>query len=620
MHPFWTFARRMLRYRGLVVAALVMAMLSAGTFGAGLLAIKPVLEKILDADGRDLPVMAADLNAKLAANSLLHNVQIPRSWIDALPRGKFTAAVSIVCSIGIMTIFGAAVSFLHAFLSLTVVNRTTTNIRREAFHRVLRLPLRDIVLGGPTDAVARIMADTQQLGGGFNALLSKAVIEAFKAMAAVVVAFILDWRLALIGMLIGPVLAVVIRKLGKKIRRATKSAMQSQSTLYLAALEALQGLRVVKVHTTERYEAGRFHRVNKEVMREQNRVRTARALASPLIEALSLFIVGALALIAVKAILDNKLEPAAFIMTLGALGFAAAALKPLTGIVNDIQASAASADRLTELFAMAPEPGHGLRLPKLARHHQSIEFRNVTFTYPKQERPALDNINLTIEHGKTVAVVGPNGSGKTTLFSLVPRLFDPDVAEPGQPQGSILIDGHDVKEVSVRSLRRQIGVVTQETVLFRGSIAANIAYGAKGVTRERVIEAAKKARADEFITALPQGYDTPVAEQGLSLSGGQRQRLAIARAILRDPAILILDEATSMIDADSEAKIAAALGDFSRGRTCLIVAHRLSTVVNADHIVVMDQGRIVDQGGHAELLARCETYGRIARHQLVAGT
>jgi ATP-binding cassette, subfamily B, bacterial MsbA len=333
---------------------------------------------------------------------------------------------------------------------------------------------------------------------------------------------------------------------------------------------------------------------------------------------------------------------------LGSLGIAGASLKPLTGILNDIQQSAGAAARLREVLALESEPGHGNRLPVLARHQKSIEFENVSLTYPGGGAPALTSISLKIAHGQTVAFVGPNGSGKTTLLALVPRLFDPDDAPataapelqlpaltsdatgPICAGGRVLIDGHDIREYSVRSLRRQIAVVTQETVLFKGTIRSNIAYGAGNVDDARITDAARRARAEEFIKEKPGGYDSLIGENGSGLSGGQRQRLAIARAILRDPAILILDEATSMIDADSESKIAEAIADFVSGRknaeggrassrTCLIVAHRLSTVVNADRIVVMDAGRIVDQGTHRELLGRCPVYRLIARTQLGLG-
>jgi ABC-type multidrug transport system fused ATPase/permease subunit len=608
MDTFWTYARRMFRYRWTMVLALLFAALSAGGLGAGLLALKPVLDNILG-DRKDLPMLAREFNGKADLAW-----QIPESVIQQLPTGAFTAVFLIMCALAVLTLLGAVANFMHAYLSLTVVNRTTANIRRDAFHRVLRLPLKDVVTGGPTDAISRIVNDTNNLGQGFNALLSKALAQLTKGFAGLIAAFIYDWKLAAAALLVAPVLGVVIRKLGTRIRRASRHALESQGGLYSAAVEALQGLRVVKVHTTERYEAGRFHRINKDVMHQLNRVRTARALASPAVEVVTIFALGTLVLVAARAIDQKSLDPGNLIGTLMALGVAGAALKPLTGFINDIQSAAGAADRLGELMRAAPEPGHDNRLPKLARHAESIRFEGVTFTYPRTNRPALDGISLQIRQGQRVAIVGPNGSGKTTLLALVPRLFDPD---PGR--GAVLIDGRDIREVSVRSLRRQIGVVTQETILFRGTIRGNIAYGADDATEERIIAAAMKARAHDFISALPQGYDAPVGEQGLTLSGGQRQRIAIARAILRDPSILILDEATSMIDADSEAKITEALSEFSTGRTCLIVAHRLSTVINADRIVVMDSGRIVDDGRHVELMQRCGVYRLIAENQLVKG-
>jgi subfamily B ATP-binding cassette protein MsbA len=634
--PFWFFARRMFRYRGTVAAAVAMALISAGSMGTGMVGTLPVLGNILG-EGKSLPEILTGLNTRLGGI-------LPQPWIDSLPRGPFTAVFWIVAALGALTIIGGMANFLHAFLSLTVVQRTVANIRREAFHRVLRLPLKDIVAGGTSDKVSRIVGDTAALEAGFNSLLSRALAQSTKGLASFLAAIVIEWRLTTAALLVAPVLYQVIRKLGKRIRRASRSAMQSQAGLYGAAVEALQGLRVVKVHTTERYEAGRFHRINKDVMREMLRVRSARAIASPLVEVLSVLVVGALFLIAAKLTIDGKLDPKRVISCLVALGMAGASLKPLTGLLNDIQGSAAAAARIKELLDATPEPGHDSALPRLPRHAEALEFRDITFTYPGASQPALDRVNLRVRHGERIAVVGPNGSGKTTLLAMVPRLFDPDSAAlppaptlngdarvahgpahtaplAGTPNGSaagaILIDGRDIRQFSVRSLRRQIGVVTQETVLFRGTIRANIGYGAEDVSAEAVEAAARLARAHEFIQGIPGGYEALVGEQGLTLSGGQRQRLAIARAILRQPSILILDEATSMVDADSEAKIAEALAEFAQGRTCLIVAHRLSTVINADRIVVMDQGRIVDEGTHAELMGRCDIYRLIAEKQLV---
>lgn len=617
MDPFWSFARRMLRYRSVVVAAVIMAFLSAGGLGVGLLAIKPVLETILGTERRGLPEMAVELN-----DSGRLPWPIPQHVIDSLPPGPFTALVIIMVALAVLTVAGGVANFLHQYLAITVVNRTVTAVRREAFHRVVRLPLGLVfspreggAAGGASDAISRIVNDTAGLGQGLTALLSKATAQLLKGVAALLAALVIDWKLTAIALLVAPGLFFVIRRLGKKIRRASKRALVSQADLYLAANEALQGLRVVKVHNAERVEAGRFHRINKQVMRELNRVRTARALASPLVEGLSIFVLGGLMLGAGKAIIDGHLAAETLLTVLAALFAAGASLKPLTGLVNDIQQSGAAAERLKELLSAPPEPGHDATLAKLPRHRESIEFRRVYLTYPRAERPVLYDINLRVEHGETIAVVGPNGSGKTTLLALIPRLFDPD-SGPGRVGGQVLIDGRDIRLVNLRSLRRQIGVVTQETVLFKGTIRSNIAYAAEGATEERIRDAARRARADSFVEALPKGYESEVVEQGLNFSGGQRQRIAIARAILREPAILILDEATSMVDAESEAQINAALGEFSRGRTCLIVAHRLSTVLSADRIVVMDQGRIVDVGRHAELLERCAAYRQIAQRQL----
>lgn len=605
--PFWGFAALMLRYRVVLLLALVMVCISGVTLGAGMFGALPVVKGILG-HSQGLPEIARSLNQGLADSEFAPaSLRIPEAFIDRLPASPRAALVWIMGGLALLTVIGSVANFMHAYLSQTVVNLTMTAVRRQAFHTALRSPLRAFSPGGPADAISRIVNDTSQLSNGLTVMLSKAVLQIFKGVAAVVVAFVLDWKVTGISLLVAPVLYTVIRKLGKRIKRASGAALRSQADLYAAANESLGGLRVVKVHTSERYEAGRFHRVNKRMLQELNRVRTARALASPLTEMLSIFLLCGLVLAAADAIRAGTVKPSVFILTLSSLAVAGASLKPLTGIVNDIQTAAPAAQRLRDLLAQAPEPGHDRTLPRLPRHHESIELRDVSVTYPGRTLPALDGLSVRISHGERVAIVGANGSGKTTLLGLVPRLFDPD-------RGAVLIDGVDVRAVSVRSLRSQIGVVTQDTVLFRGTIRSNIAY-ACGATEEEIVRAATMARAHEFIVQLPRGYDTPVDAAGQSLSGGQRQRLAIARAILRDPAILILDEATSMIDAESEAGISEALADFAVGRTCLIVAHRLSTVLTCGSIVVLDRGRLVDQGTHQQLLSRCEVYRQLARHQ-----
>lgn len=608
---FRRLAAGMFRYWWLAVGAVTSTVVAGLSLGGGLLTAKPVLDGILGA-GKNLPQIATEFNARLADDyRALAWLSIPDRWIAAMPPDPMDAIVILLATACALTVVGSVANYLQAYLSLTLVYQTVTAARRRAFAAALRAPLRAVFSGsGPADSISRIINDSSKVTEGLTVLMSKAILQVVKGVASLGVALVLDWRVTVGALLVAPALYLVIRRLGKRIRKYSGRALESQAGLYLAAAESLQALRVVKVHTTELYEGGRFHRINKKLLGELHRVRTARALASPLMEMLSIFLLCGLILVAAKGILSGEVAAADFILAIGCLAVAGASLKPLSGILNDIQAAMPAARRLVEMIDVAPEPGHERGLPRLPRHATSVEFRNVSLTYPGAPSPAVRGVSLAIPRGSRVAFVGPNGCGKTTLLSLVPRLFDPN-------EGSVLIDGVDIRSVAVRSLRAQVGVVTQETVLFRDTIRRNIAYGRPGATDADVERAARMARAHEFILRLPQGYDAPVAEQGQSLSGGQRQRIAIARAILRDPAILILDEATSMIDAESEARIAEALDEFGVGRTCLIVAHRLSTVLTCDRIVVMDQGAILDQGSHQELVARCSLYADLARRQFL---
>ncbi len=607
MGPFWMFAKRLLRRRLMVAGALGMAFVSATGVGAGLAGLVPVLNNILGEAHATLPDLARSLNAH--APEWLLPGGLSDEFIARLPTGRFDAVLWIVLALGAMTLIGAIANFAHSYLSLTLTTNVAAEVRRAAFKRLVRLPLGVIVAGHGQDLTSRIVNDTSALARGLQALTSKAVAQASRGAAALVVAFIIDWRLSLVMVLVAPLLAIVIRKTGKRIRKGSRGAMRSQAKLLEDASEVTRGFRVVKVFTSERAEIGRFTRHNREVLRETLRARTAQALASPLLEVIAVFALGGLALIAAKAIIDGQLAPTQFLVSLGSLGMAGAALRPLTTVIQELQIADAAAGRLKELMDMPMEEARRDRRPRLKRHNHSIEFEAVSFSYDTKAVPAVSDVNLVIEHGETVAFVGSNGCGKTTLLSLVPRLLAPT-------RGRVRIDGVDIASVSLRSLRRQIGAVSQETILFRGTIASNIAYGSLGATQRDIESAAKRAHAHTFIMQQAQGYDTPVGDAGLTLSGGQRQRLAIARALLRDPAILIMDEATSMIDSESESNIAAAVSEMSGSRTILIVAHRLTTIRSAKRIVVMDAGRIVDTGTHEELLERCGEYRDVTRHQL----
>jgi subfamily B ATP-binding cassette protein MsbA len=615
MNTFWRYAKEMLVDRWLLIAALSLSVLASAGLGAGLAGVAPILETMLPRTEGGVVVSPQTLRERAVqfneeAQSWAVGVQIPQGVVDALPTDPFKGVLYIMIALGVLTVIASAATFGHQYLALTAVYRASQRIRDRAFGHVLHLPLRAVVMGDSSDISRRVVDETERLAEGFTALVSKAASQIGKGLAALLVAIWLEWRITIVSLIIAPILWLVIRTLSRKVRKARKRAFRGQAQLLARAGNALRGMRVVKVQTAEGFERALFAQTNEGVIQQMFRARTARALSSPVSELVALGVIGVLAAVAAKAIIENQLDPTNFLLVLVCLGFAAASLRPLTGIINEVQAAAAASERLAEIMELEEEPGLDPRLPELPRHRSSIAFDNVTFTYDGAERPALIDVSLEIAHGERVAFVGPNGSGKTTILSLVPRLFAPTA-------GRVLVDEQDIAEFNVTSLRQQIGAVTQETVIFPGTIRTNIAYGNGEPSDDAIRSAIERAHADEFIDRFEKGLETPVGEQGLTLSGGQRQRLSIARVILRDPAILILDEATSMIDADSEAKIADALNEFSAGRTTLIVAHRLSTVVSADRIVVMESGRIVDQGTHSELLNRCETYRTLARTQLV---
>ena len=597
MGAFWHFAARLLRHKAQLGAALACAAISAGGLGAGLVALSPLLEFLLKKQ--------SSLAEWVAANA----PWVPSALTDRLPSDPFGGVVVVFVVLLAMTAFGATANFLHQYLSLTLCTRVVAEVRHDVFKHSVNLPLGTVLGRGPAEFVSRTIRDSAELQRGLVALTGKTVAQATKGAAAFAAAIWFDWRITLIALVAAPLIAVPLRKFGKRIRRGVYGALRAQEDLLRVANESLQGLRAVKSASAEGTAIRRFDEASHEVLRQELRVRFAQSVSSPLVEAIAIGAVSVLALIAARQIIDGKLQFDTFVLSLGALAAAGGSLKPVAGLVNEIQAASAPAERLAELTAISREDAGDRRRPALPPHGAVVRFESVSFRYDGASVDALRDVDLEIRHGERVAFVGPNGCGKTTLLSLLPRLFVPQ-------RGRVLVDGHDVAAHSLRSLRAQVGVVTQDAVLIRASIADNIRFGLGDAPIEAVRDAARRAHAAGFIERLPKGYETLVAEGGTSLSGGQRQRIAIARAILRDPRILIMDEATSQVDAESEEQINAAIREFGAGRTTLVIAHRLSTVLAADRIVVMDGGQVVATGTHEELIAACGAYARIARTRL----
>lgn len=600
-NPFWKSALLLRNYKRQLALALTSALVPALCFGAGLSLMIPTFDLLL---GQRKP-LSQIIEQYLSRPGLpTRTNDVIRALAASAPTDPLQSFFLVLGAITALGLVGGAGRYIHELVTRRVVLHVTQAWRGRLFDHLIGLPTVRISALGAADNISRLVQDTHMLAKGFDAILSKSVIELLQGGAGLGVALALDWRLTLIALVLTSLSAFWLGRFGKSIRRGSRRTLQHYGRLVGVAQESLLGIRVVKVHNAEKLQRSRFARINQDLFREEVATHRAQALVSPLLDATTLLMAGGVAGVAGWYVFQYNVEPARFLTLLIALIAAGHSLKTLTRVQHKLNEAAAAAARLCEVLESPAEHGDnasGCPPTLLPRHHCSIQFDKVSFTYPGQNRPALQDINLVFRHGQTVAIVGANGSGKTTLLSLLPRLTEPSV-------GRVLIDGVDIATVSLPSVRKQMAVVTQEILLFEGSIADNIAFGASHASFEKIRTAARTAGADEFIQQLPRGYQTSLGELGAGLSTGQRQRVTIARALLRDPAILILDEATSQIDTDAEARFNDALRALRGDRTILFVAHHLSAVCRADIIVVMLEGQVVDTGTHDELVRGCETY------------
>jgi len=522
---------------------------------------------------------------------------------------KTKAVVYIILAVGVLTIIRCLAKFYQDYLAEKVVQVGVNRLREDAFGRVLCMPMAFFAEERPSDTVSRIVRDTGVMGRAVKMMLGKALREPLNAGVMMLFAMMLNWQLTLIFVCSAPLVLGLLMVFGRKMKKATRKSLIAGSQMLGKLQETVAGLSVVKVYNRQQYERDNFKRINDKLLKQLLRISRVQAATTPVLEVLGMVAASVALVVGVHWVTQSRMDGSEFLGLLVLLGVAAESVRKTSNIWNRIQEANAAAERV---FSVIDEPVEAenpaaIELPGL---RNKVEFINVVFSYPASSEPVLRGVNLLVPAGHNVAIVGPNGAGKTTLANLIPRLYDPD-------SGQILIDGIDIRDATLSSLRGQIGMVTQHLVTFNDTIAANIAYGKRGATREEIIAAAERAYADEFIRLLPDGYDTVIGEHGSGLSGGQLQRIVIARAILKDPAILIFDEATSQVDADSEAKIHKAIERVMCDRTSFIIAHRFSTVINADVIVVMDKGKILDKGQHSELIRRCRLYQSLYETQLV---
>jgi len=536
------------------------------------------------------------------------------SWLRLLPReqtseNKTRTVMFLILAVGVVTVIRCLAKFYQEYVAQKVVQVAVNHLREDAFGHALDIPVGFFSNERPSDTVSRIVRDTSVMGKAVSVMLGKALREPLNVLVMVALAMLLNWHLTVIFLCGAPLVLGLLVVFGRKMKRASRKSLVAGSQMLARLQEAMAGLKVVKVYNRREYEKERFELINQRLLKQLLKMSKVDAATMPVMEVLGMIAGSAALLVGARWVIQGPMDGTEFLGLLALLGFAAESARKTSDIWNKIQEANAAAERV---FAVIDTPveyekSDAVELPLLK---EKIEFRDVVFAYPGAVEPALKGINLVVPAGYNAAIVGPNGSGKTTLANLIPRFYDPDC-------GQVLIDGTDIRDVMLSSLRGQIGLVTQNVVTFNDTIAANIGYGKDGATREEIVAAARRAFAHEFISLLPERYDTVIGENGAGLSGGQLQRIVIARAILKNPSILIFDEATSQVDADSEAKIKEAIEEIMQGRTTLIIAHRFSTVATADVIVVMDGGQIVAQGQHDELLQTCPLYQSLCETQLV---
>ncbi|NJM13654.1 MAG: lipid A export permease/ATP-binding protein MsbA, partial [Synechococcaceae cyanobacterium SM1_2_3] len=488
-----------------------------------------------------------------------------------------------------------------------VAHRVVMDLRNALFAKLLTLPTCYFDDHSAGNLLSRLTYDVNQVMTATTQALVSLVKDGLSVIGLLGWMLYLNWQLSLMAFLIAPGIALIMRLVSRRLRRLSRELQELMGDLNHVIDEVLQGHKVIRIFGGQDYERERFHRVNNRVRQFNLKLAALSEGSGPLVQLLAIIALGAVIYFAALQSAANQITVGGFVSLFGAMAMLLAPIKRLTKVNEHLQRGLAAAETIFALLDEPPEPDQGAQA--IGRAQGQISFHQVSHRYRSDGAEVIHKFNLEVQPGETIALVGPSGSGKTTLMSLLPRFYEPD-------SGEIRLDGVPIRELRLADLRANLAYVSQDIVLFNDTVAANIAYGAGFKASEsQLIEAAEGAYAMEFIRELPQGLHTLIGENGARLSGGQRQRLAIARALLKNAPILILDEATSALDTQSERKVQQALDALRQGRTAFVIAHRLSTIENADRIVVLDRGGMVEIGAHLELLHRNGLYASLYQMQ-----
>ena len=532
----------------------------------------------------------------VAAAANLYLPWVIKDMIDKVLAARDMDMLNLIC-VGIVVIFFIRGIFYYGqgYLVSYIGQRVIVDVRDVLFRKLQRLPIAFFDQKQTGEIMSYISNDVAALQSALVERMVEMLTESAIFVGSLVMMVLLDWKLSILTLITVPLVGLAMDIFGRKVRSAGAVIQERMSDITALMQESISSERVVKSFVREEFEIDRFHEQNELNFRAVMKDAQLSSLLTPTVEFLAALAVTVIIWFGGKEVVDGVITAGTLVAFLTYAVNLANPVKRLSRIYAQIQKAMAGADRVFALLDMEETVASAPDAKTLPPVEGRVCFSDVSFAY-REDVPALTDLTFTAEPGQMIAFVGPSGAGKSTVANLIPRFYD-------VTGGSITVDGHDVRDVTTESLRTQIGIVPQETVLFSATVRENIRYGRLDATDEEIEAAAKDAGAHNFIMALPEGYDTEIGERGANLSGGQRQRIAIARAILKDPRILILDEATSALDTESEKIVQAALDRLMVGRTSFVIAHRLSTIINADRIYVLDGGRIREQGTHEELLA-----------------